>query len=151
MHHDNNFTEPVFYVPGHLEAGRAPVILDAAIRDGGGEYRGTYMLQSLSDVRKTYPDARIGDLETVMEEKRQFYRRVFSEITEDEFRHALGLMPPVDWQRTESAESFKMSERLFANITAIYCRLGARYFRFNDGVTMSHAHIVDHVQRKIAA
>lgn len=110
MHHDINFTEPIFYVPGHLDPGRAPVILDAAIRDGGGEYRGTYMQQSLSDVRKTYPDARIGELKTVMEEK-----------------------------------------RLFANITAIYCRLGARYFRFNDGVTMRHAHIVDHVQRKIAA
>lgn len=66
------------------------------------------------------------------------------EIAEKDFHEMLSILPPVGWRHgpdPESfgdAESFKMVERVTGNITAIYVRLGDRYFTFQDDIRTKH-------------
>lgn len=61
------------------------------------------------------------------------------EITLDTWNYALNVLPPVSWKNDGGSESFKISERLTGAITAIYVRLGERYFTFNDDIRTPHA------------
>lgn len=60
------------------------------------------------------------------------------EITVDKWDYALNVLPPVSWKNDGDTESFKISERLTGAITAIYVRLGERYFTFNDDIRTPH-------------
>jgi len=65
-----------------------------------------------------------------------------SEITEEQFRDALGELPPEDWCGGGDTESFKCMERLTGQMTTIYCRLGERYFWLTDTFRKPHSEIV---------
>lgn len=60
------------------------------------------------------------------------------EIDAEKWDYALNVLPPVAWHHTSNGESFKMSERLTGNITAIYVTLNKRYFTFNDSIRLPH-------------
>ena len=64
------------------------------------------------------------------------------EITKDQWFYALEVLPPVDWRGDFNTESFKMSERLCGNITAIYCRIGSKYYETNESIYTKHEDIV---------
>jgi hypothetical protein len=66
------------------------------------------------------------------------YRTDPVEIDAEKWNYALCVLPPVAWHHTGSGESFKMSERLTGNITAIYVQLAQRYFTFNDSIYLPH-------------
>ncbi len=61
-----------------------------------------------------------------------------AEIDEEAFQYGLNVLPPARWHVEVSRESFKISERLTGAITAIYVRLGTRYFTFNDDIRKPH-------------
>lgn len=61
------------------------------------------------------------------------------EITRETFTEMLGMLPPVSWHHDIHGESFKMSERQAGLITAIYVRLGERFFEFHDDIRTPHA------------
>lgn len=60
------------------------------------------------------------------------------EITEEQFRYFLEVLPPCKWVRNGDTESFFMSERTAGNITAHLVRIGKRYYKFEDEDTLSH-------------
>jgi len=68
------------------------------------------------------------------------------QITEAQWWYALEVLPPEDWHRTATGESFKMSERLAGSITGIYVALEEGYFMFNDVAQLPHADCVARVR-----
>ena len=79
------------------------------------------------------------------------YRKDVSEITEARFMDALNVLPPVGWTTRQGVESFKISERLWGNITDIYARLGDRYFTLTDDIRLSPGIIAERVAAYAAA
>jgi len=73
-------------------------------------------------------------------------------ITKERFREMLEILPPVAWHDTSDGESFKMMERTAGSVTAIFVRLGDRYFTFSDDIRTPHAEccrrIADHLNRQ---
>jgi len=72
------------------------------------------------------------------------------EITRHKFDEAFNILPPVAWRDRGCDESFKMSEPLVADITAIYVRVGDRFFTFNDSMRMPHHACVIRVTQSLA-
>ena len=70
------------------------------------------------------------------------------EITKEQWWEMLEVLPPVAWTNRRGAESFKMSERYCGDITAIYCRIGEKYYSFSDSIRMEHEKIVQKVLDK---
>lgn len=79
------------------------------------------------------------------------YRKDVSEITEARFMDALNVLPPVGWTTRHSVESFRISERLWGNITDIYARLGERFFTLTDDIRLSPAIVAERVAAFAAA
>lgn len=79
------------------------------------------------------------------------YRKDVVEITEERFMDALNVLPPVGWVTRAGVESFRISERIWGNITDIYARLGSRYFRLSDDIRLSPSVIAERVAAFVAA
>lgn len=79
------------------------------------------------------------------------YRKDVSEITEARFMDALNVLPPVGWTTRCGVESFRISERIWGNLTDIYARLGDRYFLLTDDIRLSPAVIADRIAAYVSA
>jgi hypothetical protein len=126
---------PVFYVPGR------PGIIDLAI-ERDGLMRGGYSGETLEEMAKRYPGVRIGELGPVAAASEDMFRHPPRPITAERFEEMLCVLPPEDWHGGGGAESFKLCERTSGSITAIFCRIGNRYFELSDSFTLSHNEIV---------
>jgi hypothetical protein len=131
MHDDT----PCFYVPGK------PGIIDvAAERDG--KTVGLYSGETIEEMAARYPGVQIGKLREIETASRAVFRSLPAEITKEQFHKMFEVLPPVDWTDRGHAETFKLSERTYGPITAIFCRLGERYFTLSDDIAMPHDAIV---------
>lgn len=101
---------------------------------GAGQYGG----KTLPEVQALHPNAQIMDDAAYWALHDVYYISAPIEITEAEYMDALECLPPVKWTNTPDGESFKMSERLSGYITGIYCRIGKRFFCFNDDIRTPH-------------
>lgn len=133
------FKEPCFHVPG------SRTIIDTAELDSDGVYRSTIKKETLAQVRIRYPDAEIGEWENIYRAAEHSCKTEPQEITEAQYIYALEVLPPVCWKNAKGVESFKMSERFYGNVTAIYARLGKRYFTFNDLISLQPDEIADRI------
>lgn len=59
-------------------------------------------------------------------------------ITEAHYHDMLNVLPPVGWRNTTYGESFKLSERIAGNVTAIFVRINDRHFTFVDDIRTPH-------------
>ncbi len=93
---------------------------------------------------------------TGLDEASQRYEATFKrepvEISGERFHEMLGVLPPVAW-RTSPAdhESFKISERTAGTITAIFVRIGDRYFEMADSIFLPHPQCVTRVLERFFA
>lgn len=72
-----------------------------------------------------------------------------SEITLTAFMDAISLMYPNDWQGNAQSETFKLAEMVCGDVTDIYAKVGERYFTFRDKATMTHAAIVNRINKEV--
>ena len=72
------------------------------------------------------------------------------EIDVHAFHDALGLMYPLNWSTSESGswETFMLQEMVCGDVTEIYARCGARYFRLRDVCNLSHAQIKTRIKEE---
>ena len=138
----SEFREPVFYVPG------TTTIIDNAI-DRAGVLVGHYSGKTLEQIRLRHPDAALGEWDDVYAETEASCKTEPVEITEDEFLKALNVLPPVRWTHRSDSESFKISERLYGSITAIYARIGDRYYTFSDNIALPHDDIISRIKQSL--
>jgi hypothetical protein len=133
------FKEPCFHVPG------SRTIIDTAELDSDGVFRSTIKNETLAQIRIRYPEAEIGEWEDIYRAAENSCKTEPQEITEAQYIYALEVLPPVCWKNAKGVESFKMSERFYGNVTAIYARLGKRYFTFNDLISLTPDEIADRI------
>lgn len=127
---------PCFYVPG------SDTIIDTAdLRDG--VWRSSIENEDITQIRMRYPNAELADFQRVYEKVEASYRTRPIEITKAQFIYALEVLPPVGWRTARGVESFKISERYYGQMTAIYARVGRRYFTFRDTITLTAEKIAD--------
>ncbi len=127
---------PCFYVPG------SDTIIDTAeLRDG--VWRSSIENEDINQIRIRYPNAELADFQRVYEKVEASYRTRPVEITKAQFIYALEVLPPVGWRTAKGVESFKISERYYGQMTAIYARVGKRYFTFRDAITLDAEKIAD--------
>jgi hypothetical protein len=79
------------------------------------------------------------------------YKTGIVEVDETRFMDALNVLPPVGWTTKASVESFRISERIWGNITDIYARLGNRYFKLADDIRLPASTIAERVAAFAAA
>ena len=72
------------------------------------------------------------------------------EIDVHAFHEALGLMYPLNWSTSENGEweTFMLQEMVCCDVTEIYARYGARYFRLRDVCNLSHAQITTRIKEE---
>lgn len=136
------FQEPVFYVPG------TTTIIDNAV-ERDGVLVGHYSGETLEQLRLRHPGAALGEWEVVYAEAEASRKTEPVEINEDEFLRALNVLPPVRWTRRSDSESFKISERLYGSITAIYARMGDRYYSFSDYIALPHDEVISRIRQTL--
>jgi len=128
-----------FYQPGALS------IIDVAI-ERNGALRGVCSNESLDEIRQRYPGAILGDLDTFIEDMERQLRTEPEAIDAETYEKALCVLPPLDYQGSAVAASFKCSEFFSGRMTSVYCHLridGRHYFfTFMDAYTIKHAAIV---------
>lgn len=73
-----------------------------------------------------------------------------AEIDVHAFHDALGVMYPLNWSTSESGswETFMLQEMVCGDVTEIYARCGARYFRLRDMCNLSHAQIKTRIKEE---
>lgn len=124
-------------------------IIDVMI-DGQTGHVGRYSGETLVQIQHRYPDAELADgLSAERSLEDQFTSEV-AEIDADTFYERLEVLPPIGWTNCGDAESFKLGEPIYGTVHAVCCRMGARYFGFNDRRTLSHDAIVTKVQAFLA-
>ena len=126
-----------FYQPG--ESG----IVDVARPDG----KSAIDKEDLTAICKRYPGAVLMPFNEACRQadaaKRARLCTGAHEITEEKWIYALEVLPPMDWVRHQGSESFKMSELTSGNLTAIYCRIGDKYYTLTEDVKMPHDKIIE--------
>jgi hypothetical protein len=130
------FKHPCFYVPGKYSC-----IDTAELRDG--VWRSAIHNEDLAQIRLRYPEAEFGDFDAIHAQAEESSKSLPIEISEKDFLYGLSVLPPVGWKTARGVESFKISERLYGNVTAIYARVGERYFTFNDLITLPAEEIAE--------
>lgn len=130
-----NDSTPVFY-----QTGKAGIIDYGIVRNG--VLTGAYSNETLEQMRVRYPDAILGELGPVAAASEDMFRSPPVEIDEDRWMEMLEVLPPVNWVCDSEGESFKLSERTSGNITAIFARIGERYFEMQDSAFMKHEQII---------
>lgn len=72
------------------------------------------------------------------------------EIDVHDFHDALGLMYPLNWSTSESGcwETFMLQEMVCGDVTEIYARYGARYFRLREVCTLNNAQIKTRIKER---
>jgi hypothetical protein len=134
-----------FYEPGSTN------LADVATADNLGMYSG----ETLDQIRERYPTAQVMDIDEACRQadaaRRAKYMHGPREITAERFEEKLGCLPPEDWKCSQGGESFKISERISGNLTAIFCQIGHRFFELCDDARNSHEWIVRECQKVIDA
>lgn len=74
-----------------------------------------------------------------------------AEIDVHAFHDALGLMYPLNWSTSDNGvwETFMLQEMVCGDVTEIYARCGARYFRLRDVCNLSHTQIKRALRRDL--
>ena len=85
------------------------------------------------------------EIETQINAAQQAVYKVgqMSEIPQERFVEMLEVLPPMQWRRSKTAESFKMSELTSGTITDCFVRIGTRFFEGYGRVTTPSDILID--------
>ena len=135
-----------WYVPGETH------IVDVIHPDDGLTL---HLTEDAAQIRARHPDAQRMTCDDAWKAADavglELYRNEVSEISEERFNDALNVLPPVGWTTRMGVESFRISERIWGNITDIYARLGDRYFLLSDDIRLSPGIVAERVAAFAAA
>lgn len=125
---------------------RVPSVVDSVVIDEAGVQRGLVSGETQAELSDRYPDMQVIDIDDFIIMHNDVHRTPPEESSEERFTFALECMPPLDWQIVRGIESFKMEERLSANMTSIYARKEDRYWTFVDRDDLSAEEIASKIE-----
>lgn len=119
-----------------------------------GEYVSSCGNQTLAQLQVYRPDMALVSAVDFVAQKEQKCKTPISEISRETYYEHLSSLPPVDWKEFCGVESFKICEKLFGDVTAIYAKytIGRteRFFTFNDLITMHPQTISERIKQYMA-
>ncbi len=134
----NNYGEYCFFSPSDN------TIIDSLGKD---EERTLIEGETLEQVRKRYPDAIKIKFDEAWNIQEEAGITDPEEISEEEYDWLLNVLPPVGHWWSYDSECFKMSERTFGSITRICVKLGDKYYKFSDRITLSTSEILEKAKK----
>lgn len=102
-------------------------------------------------VAARYPGTEVWLIREAIDFREQAGRTEPVEITLDQWRDALEILPPANWHRAGAFESFQSCEHFSGRLTATYLRRGGRAWMFTDLAGMSLDDIVAKVRQRLGA
>ena len=116
----------------------------------GSNGYGVHGRQTVDELRVRYPDIQVMDAEAAeraLEDARVSV--VVRRVTPEELNDAFGMVSPYGVARVGDTFSFKQSEHIYGDVTAIYARIGTDCFALNDRGTLTHDQIIAKVRKTI--
>lgn len=113
-------------------------VIDAVLDDGRLVYaRG----KTVEDLRAQYPDIEVLPSHEAFARADAAHIEAPKRISRAQFHEMLEVLPPLDWMRRGSSESFKISEMKSGSITSIFYRVGNTYWELCNSVRLTHDEI----------
>lgn len=138
-------TEMVFYAPGMRW------VIDAVAPDGLGRYG----RRSLEEVQAEHPMAVVISTEDARAQIEALTITKPARIDAERFQYMLEVLPPLQWQRGEYFESFRMSEFENGRCTAVVVRRGtgdcAEYWSWTDVYPLTQTEMVRKIGEAVMA
>lgn len=106
---------------------------------------------TIDDIRTHYPDAQVASTQVAQAALEAAFCEEPVEVDWSIFMEKRDVLPPMGWVRRSYCESFKLSERTFGNVTAIFVRIGKQFFRMRDRETLTHDEVVARCQELVVA
>ncbi|EOC0003169.1 DUF1419 domain-containing protein [Cronobacter sakazakii] len=101
---------------------------------------------------KTFlPDVELVTADEALEMQNARYRAGWKEVSEERYIDQLEVLPPMDWCRSVTGESFKSSEMYAFDVTSIFARVKGRFFECKDLCTMTHDEVMASVENAFFA
>lgn len=127
-------TGKVFYAPHYHEGS----VVDVEMDDG----LSMFSKSSLEDLTRKYGEIILLPLEEAAQRQKMRFISKPILITQAKYHEMLEVLPPIKFRGGHDCESFMLQEFTYADITAIYCRIGASYFQLKDTCALTHDEIV---------
>lgn len=105
-------------------------------KPGMDMYRST-----IAELQTAYPDMELMDTKAATKLREGAFVSPPEIITEDQYDHALEVLPPENWHDIDCGEYFQMMEYVTGNITNYYVSHNGRFFSFADEAWMQPAQI----------
>lgn len=122
-----------------------------AVLSGDGIYRTLYTGETLSDIRKQHPDVELVSLEQWVNKSRAALIGPIYEISSDDYKENLNILPPVNFNRFANGfECFKSSELHSFDLTTIYVKYQNHFYCFRDSVYLSAEEILEKIKSNIS-
>lgn len=64
------------------------------------------------------------------------------EVSSKDFNYALDCLPPLKWSQGGGGESFRIPEAMTVNIYTAFVRIGKRYFRLDQPLSVTHSELL---------
>lgn len=137
------YRDPVFYMPARPN--RSIHVIDLCVFDSTGTLRGRCSGQTLRELNGRYPGIELGEFDLVLAEKERQTQTSPEEISQRRYIQALEAMPPMQMRSAGGWDTFRMSERHFGRVTAVYATNHRQYFTFLARDTLTHEEIVQQI------
>lgn len=124
-----------------------PQSIDGVCTDEAGTIYGLYSGQSLADLNRRYPGAKVTAIDDYTQAHDAALTTAPRPISAEDYCQALDTLPPLDWHRRGDFECFKFIERYSGSITNIYARLGNRCWTWMDRDDLT----ADQIRHKLEA
>lgn len=128
----------VFYVLGSTH-------LQATVNESAGLIE--YSKKTIKEFEQENPNAVLMDfqeanklIDIAIEKK---YVTLPILISKDVYYEQLEVLPPLKWITDNSTSSFMISEFTISSVTAIYAKIGQKYYFLSDHFTLSHDEIIE--------
>ena len=136
-------TDKYFYCSGNYKE-PACAIDRVSIREDGVVV-GYYSQKTQEEMVTSYPEIKMGDVDTVIIAIENYHRTSPKLINEGDYFEMLYVLPPMEFTNQGHTESFKLQEFTAINITDIYVRVGCTYFHMKDSHSLTHDEILQRV------
>ncbi|WP_436877894.1 hypothetical protein [Siccibacter turicensis] len=107
-----------------------------------GEWVSRYGSQTLEVLRRMYPDMALMSIPECYTLQNERFRQPWKEVTEARYIDQLEVLPPMDWNASQSGASFKSSEMYGGDVTSIFASKDGRFFECRDVCTLTHQNII---------
>lgn len=106
--------------------------------------------ETLEEVRKRYPDAQaMPYAEAARAIEEGLIAHPVERISEERYNEMLNVLPPCNWVRGGSVESFHISEAITGSVVNVFVRIGSDHFSLYSRARTTHGERLSHCRNLV--